>query len=160
MPQQVPLHLAFLWCSVGSLHNTGVYQVSPLSPGTRLHVTILSLHVDQAVLEHRVPSPHDVVEEYAGLDNELDISSVMVHGAQKNLESVGKDSKCVFNYPSGPWQSVVEDSLFPVKVPGTIGLHQEGPQAEGVIPHQEVWHILSVVRHRLWLWPSHNVVAL
>ena len=102
MPQQVSLHLSFLGFSVGCLHNTGVFQVSPLSPGTRLHVAILSLHVNQAVLEHRVPSPHDVVEEHTGLDNEPDVSRVMVHGAQKILESVGKDAKSIFNHSSGP----------------------------------------------------------
>ena len=89
VPEEVPLLLACLGSSVGALHIQGVVHVSAFSPDTRLYVPLLILVVHQPVLEYRVASAHDVVEEHTSPDDELHCISMLVHGHQENLKTVG-----------------------------------------------------------------------
>ena len=89
MPEEVPLLLACLGSSVGGLHIHGVVHVSALSPGTRLHVPLRILVVHQPVLQNRVASPHEVVEEHTSADDYPHCFSMVVHGRQEDLETVG-----------------------------------------------------------------------
>ena len=86
MHYEVPLGLCDLEVSVVA-HIPGlgisVLEVSAFTPGTILIVAI-SINVHQLVLHAWVPCPHQVVEEYTGLDQELHSVHIMRHGRQEH----------------------------------------------------------------------------
>ena len=160
MLDEVPELLSILEGSVGGSNVYSVLEVLSSTPCSRLHTSVLPLIVYQPVLEDGVTGTHDIVEEDTGLDNEPHSVSMMAHGGEKNLKAVSNDAKRILNHSPGPVEPVVEDPLLPVQVPGTVWLHQVGPQGEGIVPHQEVGYILVVVGEGIRTWPTNNVIIL
>ena len=134
MLDEVPELLSILGGSVGGSNVYSVLEVLSNSPCSRLRTFVLPLIVYQPVQEDGVTGTHDIVEEDTGLDNEPQSVSMMAHGGEKNLKAVSKDAKRILNHSPGPVKPVVEDPLLPVQVPGTVWLHQVGPQGEGIVP--------------------------
>ena len=58
-----------------------------------------------------ITGPHQVVEEHACCDNELDGLGLLLHRAQENLEPIGKNAEGIFYYPPGSGKLVVQDAL-------------------------------------------------
>ena len=119
---------AGLWISV--------LEVSAFTPGTRLIAAIVSINVQQLVLHDRVPCPHQVVEEYTGLDYELHSLHTMPHFRQDHLKAICQYTEGILNYPSGSRESVVEYPLPGGQRPASVRLHHELPESEGIITHQ------------------------
>ena len=55
--------------------------------------------------------PHQVVEEHACCDSELDGLGLLLHRAQENLEPIGKNAEGIFYDPPGSGKLVVQDAL-------------------------------------------------
>ena len=51
------------------------------------------------------------MEEHACCDNELDGLGLLLHRAQENLESIGKNAEGIFYDPPGSGKLVVQDAL-------------------------------------------------
>ena len=97
------------------------------------------------------PSPwrYDVVQRATGQYNRGNSLWILTHGGEETTKSVGHDAKRIFHHPSGTRQSVVIDPLLIRKSSGTKRLHQPGPQREGIIPNEKIWHITVITRQ--WL---------
>jgi len=73
--------------------------------------------------KHELPGPHEVVQDHACFDNELDSGGVMLHGTEQNLESVRQDAECIFCYPPCSAKPVVVDALVIRHTPEAVWLH-------------------------------------
>ena len=72
--------------------------------------------------KHELPGPHEVVQDQACFDNELDSGGVMLHVTYQNLESVSQDTECIFYYLPCSAKPVVEDALVIRQTPEAVWL--------------------------------------
>ena len=95
--------------------------------------------------------PHQVVEEHACCDHELDGLGLLLHRAQENLEHIDKDAEGIFyNYP-GSGLPVVQDALWPRHTPEAVRLHRVGSYGKGIVADDKIGHIQVVVGERFWI---------
>ena len=71
---------------------------------------------------------------------------------------MGDNPKRVFNYTSGPAQTVVENSLLIVDVPLRIGLHEPRPKSECFVCDNGEGERLSGVGKRSRRWQSQGAI--
>ena len=72
------------------------------------------------VLHSRIPGPHQVVEEHACCDNELDGLGLLLYRAQENLEPIGKDGEGIFYDPPGSGKRIFQNALWPLHTPEAV----------------------------------------
>ena len=143
------LSLGNLCVPVATSHILNVLQTSTLPPLSWDNSVVVILLITQSLVDTWIPQSHDVVQRATGQYNRGNSLWILTHGGKETTKSVGHDAKCIFHHPSGTRQSVVIDPLLIRKSSGTKRLHQPGPQREGIIPNEKIWHINVITRQ--WL---------
>ena len=149
MLQIQSLSLGNLCVPVATSHILNVLQTSTLPPLSWDNSVVVILLITQSLVDTWIPQSHDVVQRATGQYNRGNSLWILTHGGEETTKSVGHDDKRIFHHPSGTRQSVVIDPLLIRKSSGTKRLHQPGPQREGIIPNEKIWHITVITRQ--WL---------
>ena len=144
MLEEIPLCLSFLGGGVAARDCVNVFQVTTLSPCSWDEIAAHVLcTVELLVLESWVPGRHQVVQDHACFDDDLDGGGVMLHGTQQNLESVCQNAEVIFYYPPGSGRPVVENTFIIHQTPEAVRLHQ------GIVADEDVGHIMVLVGNRI-----------
>ena len=120
-------------------------QAASIAPCAGDEVTICILLVKVPVLELGAPGAQYIVEDYAALHNPMCADVVRLYGGQQAPPSAGHDAKGILQHPPHPRGPVFED-LFLLGQPVLgVGLHHVGTKRKGIVPNQEVGHVLVII---------------